>query len=54
MMTYLYAIGARVEMLGNISSSTCSLEFDIVFIYTLSYTDYDDNVVCFVCLSSTF
>lgn len=35
-------------MLGNISSSTCSLVLDIVFVYTLSYIEYDDNVVCFV------
>jgi len=34
-------------ILGNISSRTCPLVFDIVFIFTLSYTDYDDNVVCF-------
>ncbi len=48
MITYSYATDARVQMLGNISSSTCSLVFDIVFISTLSYIEYDDNVVCFV------
>lgn len=37
MMMYLYALGARGEMLRNISSWNFSLLFDIVFIWTLSY-----------------
>lgn len=52
LMTYLYAIGARVEMLRNISSWNCSLLLDIVFIWTLSFEQI--MMMCFVFFNARY